>query len=375
MLKRRSHLALSTILTFSWKGGLTYAFCERGVDGSITQHRALFSTKLTRQWLSSDSATQFSIAEQRKHIQDALYRIQRVNHMPQDVSDSLIPFRVNNVLLGKVRPAIANLFTSTLDQGNHVFQLEDDSDQQFLTLNDSCGSTCAERTAAVAVVTEELRNRGVIHGWRDELYPVASSFYDEPVFLMERAAVSFLGILEYGVHINGLVRKQGAMENVDVKMWMARRSATKSKYPGMLDHIVAGGQPAGISLMDNVIKECLEEAGIPESLATAGVSSAGAISYETYSERSDTISRNILFCFDLHLPESFQPTPVDGEVQEFFLWSLKDVLESLDEDYADPIKPNCYVVIIDWLVRCGHLSPDVPGYLDVLRGLRSGDCQ
>eukprot|EP00984_Skeletonema_dohrnii_P003890 scaffold1339_cov129-Skeletonema_dohrnii-CCMP3373.AAC.1 len=30
-------------------------------------------------------------------------------------------------------------------------------------------------------------------------------------------------------------------------MWMARRSKTKSKFPSMLDHIVAGGQPAGLS--------------------------------------------------------------------------------------------------------------------------------
>lgn len=36
---------------------------------------------------------------------------------------------------------------------------------------------------------------------------------------------------------------------------------------GMLDHIVAGGLPHGISPMDNVIKECEEEASIPEDLA------------------------------------------------------------------------------------------------------------
>lgn len=35
----------------------------------------------------------------------------------------------------------------------------------------------------------------------------------------------------------------------------------------MLDHIVAGGLPHGITPMDNVIKECEEEASIPEDLA------------------------------------------------------------------------------------------------------------
>ena len=36
---------------------------------------------------------------------------------------------------------------------------------------------------------------------------------------------------------------------------------------GMYDHIVASGQPHGITLMDDVIKECEEEASIPIELA------------------------------------------------------------------------------------------------------------
>eukprot|EP00957_Ditylum_brightwellii_P028937 2186022-Ditylum_brightwellii.AAC.1 len=79
---------------------------------------------------------------------------------------------------------------------------------------------------------EQLRDDGHITGWRNELYPIAEGFYDEPLLLMERAATSFVGAIEYGVHING-----------------------------MLDHIVAGGQPANMGLMENVIKECMEEAG------------------------------------------------------------------------------------------------------------------
>ena len=36
---------------------------------------------------------------------------------------------------------------------------------------------------------------------------------------------------------------------------------------GMYDHIVAGGQPHGLSLSANLIKECKEEASIPLELA------------------------------------------------------------------------------------------------------------
>lgn len=42
--------------------------------------------------------------------------------------------------------------------------------------------------------------------------------------------------------------------------WVARRSKTKSMWPGMLDHMVAGGLPHGISPLENVFKECQEEA-------------------------------------------------------------------------------------------------------------------
>jgi 8-oxo-dGTP pyrophosphatase MutT (NUDIX family) len=158
-------------------------------------------------------------------------------------------------------------------------------------------------------------------------------------------------------------------------MWMGRRSATKSKYPGMVDHIVAGGQPAGLSLWDNALKECQEEAGIPASIAAAGLTATGAVSYESYSPATETLSRVVLFNYDLVLPDDFVPQPVDGEVQDFFLWNLDQIRASFAPNFADPLKPNCYLPIIDWMLRKGYISPDAPGYLEVLRTLRSGDCR
>eukprot|EP00983_Pelagomonas_calceolata_P089206 1157291-Pelagomonas_calceolata.AAC.1 len=37
-----------------------------------------------------------------------------------------------------------------------------------------------------AGVLEELRDKKVIGGWRNELYPVTSSFYDKPELLVSR---------------------------------------------------------------------------------------------------------------------------------------------------------------------------------------------
>ena len=43
-------------------------------------------------------------------------------------------------------------------------------------------------------VLQTLREKGVITGWRDELYPVTTSFDTEPALLVERAAAVHLGI-------------------------------------------------------------------------------------------------------------------------------------------------------------------------------------
>ncbi len=316
-----------------------------------------------------------------------------MNIIPSDIQSSLIDFVVDGHVLGRVTPQIAQLLISNKSdagddgQNDGIFELSSSSNNggddlskpttTFLTLGTAAGKTFEQRTKSVSKVMTNLHNLGYISGWRNELYPVSDTFdnskQQQPLFLIERAAAPILGLLEYGVHINGLVVKnQNNLHNTimksnsnDVQMWMARRSQTKSKYPGYVDHIVAGGQPYGLSLMENVIKECLEEAGIPEDVARRGIRPVGAISYETYSpitttststsgEDGDDIRRNpatvgwgvihrvVLFCFDLYLPQDFVPKAVDGEVDSFFLWDLNDIVKSMDPECTDPIKPNCY---------------------------------
>ena len=38
-------------------------------------------------------------------------------------------------------------------------------------------------------------------------------------------------------------------------------------------------------------------------------------------------------------------------------------------------KPNINLVVIDFLVRHGHIPPESPGYLRLVSGLRQGDCK
>jgi 8-oxo-dGTP pyrophosphatase MutT (NUDIX family) len=306
-------------------------------------------------------------------VQDMLYRIRECNHVPLDIKSNLMDFVVEGKSVGKVTKSVAELLCGT----GEIFIMEQSliDEKAILTLSNKAGATLEARTDSVMSVMESLRNQGIIEGWRDELLPLANGFYDEPVLLVERAAAPFLGMQQYGVHINGIVKCDDGNE----KMWMARRSNTKSKYPGMLDHIVAGGQPAGLSLMENVLKECAEEAGIEESITMECIRAAGAVSYEQFEPSNcdhydGVVSRALLFNYELYLPRDFVPKVVDGEVEEFFTWTMAEVMESMKKDYEDPIKPNCYLVIIDFLLRKGYLSPEIPGYLHIMRELRGGYC-
>jgi hypothetical protein len=81
-------------------------------------------------------------------------------------------------------------------------------------------SSFDDRTNAVAKVTSNLRDRGLLRGWRNELFQLSSSFSSRPELLIERAACPYFGIKAYGVHINGFVRKNGIISSI----WVARRS-------------------------------------------------------------------------------------------------------------------------------------------------------
>ena len=191
-------------------------------------------------------------------MQDMLFRVRECNQISNDVRETLMNFVVDGTPVGKVTKNVAELLCDS-SPTNPVFEItsssKDDQQIHVLTLSENAGSTVESRTDSVMSVMTNLKSQGIISGWRDELYPVSTGFYNEPKFLVERAASPLLGILSYGVHINGIVKSD---HDGTEKMWIARRSLTKSKYPGMTDQLVAGGQPAGLGLMENVLKGKLD---------------------------------------------------------------------------------------------------------------------
>lgn len=229
------------------------------------------------------------------------------------------------------------------------------------------------RSAAMAGVLARLNEEGAIPAWRGELYPVTTSFGAPPLMQMERAAIALFGVQAFGVHMNGFVRARdgggpgGDGQNGTLSMWIGRRARDKPTFPGMLDNLVAGGQPIGLSLEDNLIKECGEEAGIPPALASEAVP-VGEVRY--CAEIDGALKPDTMFCYDLELPADFQPVNTDGELEGFELWPIDQVAATV-RDTRD-FKFNCNLVIIDFLVRHGWIGPDNPDYAEIVAGLRQG---
>ncbi|XP_051149344.1 nudix hydrolase 20, chloroplastic-like [Andrographis paniculata] len=280
-----------------------------------------------------------------------------------DMVCEFIPFVIEGRIVGYVH----NGFAHHLRRYNDVFIFPKDNSYGtnfgcYLTLHPALKAP-EDRTEAIGNIIKSWGEE-LIPGIRNELYPVMSSFGKPEIFSLERAAAPYFGIKAYGVHMNGYVEKDGIKY-----LWVGKRSKEKQTYPGKLDHLVAGGQPRGIPCGENLVKECEEEAGIPRSISSKATA-AGAISYSDID--GHRFKRDVLFCYDLKLPEDFIPFNEDGEVESFKLIPVTQVADIIRN--TDFFKPNCGLVIIDFLFRHGYINPEELGYLDLLQSLRQGDC-
>lgn len=267
------------------------------------------------------------------------------------VTEPFLPWYLNGDLVGWLRPA----FARHLAAYPKVFRMDAGAVHLHPGLTDF-----AVRSAALAIVAGELAARGVVPRLMDEPYPVTAGGRDQAQCMVDRAVAPFFGVRSFGQHLNGFVRRDGA-----ILMWLGRRARDRLVFPGALDNMVAGGLPHGIALLDNLVKECHEEAGIPAQLAR-GAQAVGALSYNRVSERG--FRPDVLYCYDLELPGDFAPCNTDGEVEEFLLLPLDEVARIVRE--TDEFKLNCNLVVIDFLIRHGRIGPDAPDYLDLVIGLR-----
>ena len=218
------------------------------------------------------------------------------------------------------------------------------------------------RSEAVGQVAEDLVAQGLIRKLRREPYPVKRRWLEQELLRCDRRLATHLGFRAFGVHVNGYVRKADGLY-----LWVGVRAKDKAVAPGKLDNLIAGGQPAGLGIMENLVKEAAEEADVPEALARQA-RSVGVLSYMTdWGELGS--KDDVLFLYDLELPETFTPRNTDGEVERFELWPAEEALARAAE--TEHFKYNVSPVIIDFAVRHGLLtSDDTPHYEMLAEGLR-----
>jgi 8-oxo-dGTP pyrophosphatase MutT (NUDIX family) len=213
----------------------------------------------------------------------------------------------------------------------------------------------------LARIVAALAGEGLMAPLRGEATPVRPRWDAADMATIDRAGLPGLGLPAFGVHVNGFVRRQDGLH-----LWIGRRAQDRQVAPGKLDHLVAGGVPAGLTIRQTLVKEAEEEAGL-DAAVVSRAAPVGAISYRL--ALPEGLRNDTLFIFDLEIPPEVAPANQDGEMDSFALWPVSDVIGRVRE--TDDFKFNVNLVIIDFLVRHGQLDPDFePDYIQIVRGLR-----
>jgi 8-oxo-dGTP pyrophosphatase MutT (NUDIX family) len=222
------------------------------------------------------------------------------------------------------------------------------------------GGDFAALSAQIDRVVEQLVADGLVPKWRNEFFAIGTRWATPPLFKLDRGAVAFFGVRAYGVHLNGYLRGREPL-----RLWIGRRAPDKKVAPNRLDNLVAGGVGYEHGLFETLAKEAREEADMSASLI-AHAEPVGIVSYRM--EVPEGARDDVLFVYDIALPDDFVPRNTDGEIASFEIMAADDVVERVRS--TEEFKFNVNLVIIDFALRHGLVSPDDPDYLDLVTGLR-----
>lgn len=238
-----------------------------------------------------------------------------------------LAFRIGAEQVGWVLPDVAATLTGLAD----IRQ-----DETGLVLE------AADRLPAIG---RTMSDRGLCR-WRDEAFDVRAQ-PDGPVLAqVDRGCLVALGMMSQGIHLDGVVRAPDGLH-----VWIAKRSASKALDPGKLDHLVAGGIPAGLSPWQTLLKEAAEEAALPAALAGRACD-VGRFAYAM--ERPEGLRRDIIHCYEVELPADWVPHPADGEVEGFSLMPLDALVAAVRE--GTTFKFNVAPVLIRLFLRHGAIA-------------------
>ena len=160
------------------------------------------------------------------------------------------------------------------------------------------------------------------------------------------------GIINYSVHMLAYVHTKDGF-----RYWVARRSKTKTTYPGMLDSIVGSSLRSRERPIDCIVREIRRRRFLAENYIRANINACGIIFYQM--SRTDDgrpgFQHQIQYLYEIELPEDVVPKPYDGEVEEFSLKTLDEVRDALARG---EFKPNCAMTWLADLIRHGIVDAE-----------------
>lgn len=237
-------------------------------------------------------------------------------------------------------------------------------------------ATQEERTKFVSQLTAYWRENQafrILNGWRNELWPVYGR-NGELLYSVERVAMGLFGNVRFGVHMTAFVRRNDGESRYDFRIWVPKRASNKSTYPSMLDNTVAGGMMTNEDPFECVVREADEEASLPREYMRQHAKETGTVTYiyitdERAGGEPGWIYPECQWVYDLELPAdgSITPHPNDGEVDSFRLCTVEEIQEQLAQGLW---KPNCAMIMLDFLVRHGILTPENEPYYDEILARR-----
>ena len=264
-------------------------------------------------------------------------------------------FEINKLNVGKIpHPEITSKIAPYLDSEFLV-----NHECHKISLDGSC-SKISEKLNGIAEKLREDKPE-LIPGWRGEQYPI---LYPESIGSVERAAADLIfGFEKYGSHLTIFKKKDD-----DFRILLAKRSKTKSKFPGYWDNSVAGGINYGMSPRECILKEAYEEAGIDDENILQKIVAIGMTS-NCYAKTCYMKETQFNYKLDVSEFENFEPKIIDGEVELFKFCSVQEVLDLL---VSGNFKPISAIVTIQFLVQKGILTMEnTEKYIEIVKGLNN----
>jgi 8-oxo-dGTP pyrophosphatase MutT (NUDIX family) len=160
--------------------------------------------------------------------------------------------------------------------------------------------------------------------WRDEQLAVCDA-QGQRIASVERGVVRPLGIATRAVHLVGC--------SSDGRFWVQQRSLDKANDPGLWDTLMGGMVSARDSLQSALARETWEEAGLRMDTLTELRLGGEVVLRKPSSDGADAgyVSERVDW-YRCTLPAGVQPLNQDGEVAQFALLEVPDLIERLQRD-------------------------------------------